>query len=140
MKVVRKYYRGVSCFWLEMECVTLWIMLCTSEYDFVCHSCQSQTFYLNKRRNNGQDIRIIVVEDWTMGKEKKWWENFVLKKKFNFIKKKFWENCTIRKKKYLRKFWTWKPEHVIRILRKFCTRKKQSKSTVRQKKFWEKVV
>ncbi len=44
-----------------MECV-MWIMLCTTEYDFVCHSLESQTFNLQTRRNDGQDHRIIVVE------------------------------------------------------------------------------
>ncbi len=50
-----------------------------------------------------------------------------------YKRKKFWENCVLRKEKYLRKFWTWKPENVITILRKFCTWKKLSKSKVWQK-------
>ncbi len=53
-----------------MACV-MWIMLCTTKYDFGCHSLESQTFNLQKRRNDGRDHRIIAVEDWTLGKEKK---------------------------------------------------------------------
>ncbi len=86
----------------------------------------------------GKDRRIIVDEDYTLGKGKKGWENFVLEKEENFLKiykKKIWENCVLKKEKWLRKFWTWKPENVIAILRKFYTWKKLSKSKVRQKKF-----
>ncbi len=107
MKVLCKDCQKVTCYWLEMECVTLWIMHCTTEYDFVCHSPESKTFNLEKRRNDGQDCRIIAVEDWMLGKEKNVEKILYLKKKeFLFLihkRKKFWKNCVVRKDKIFEK-------------------------------------
>ncbi len=44
-------------------------MLCTTEYDSAYDSLESQTFNLQKR-SDGQDHRIIAVEDGTLGKKK----------------------------------------------------------------------
>ncbi len=85
----------------------LWIMLCTTEYDFVYHSLECQTFNLQKRRNDGQNLRIIAVEDWTLGKEKNAEKILYLKKK-KILKKIIQENFKkivyLEKKNYLRKF------------------------------------
>ncbi len=108
-------------------------MFCTTEYDFACHSLESQTFNLQKRRNDGHDHRIIaVVKKILYLKKKKFFFKFIKEKKIEKI-------VYLKKKKYLIKFWTWKPENVVRILRKFYTWKKLSKSEVRQKKFWERL-
>ncbi len=62
----------------------------------MCLSFESQIFKLQKRRNDGQDRRIIAVEDWTLGKEKN--VEKILSLKGKKIKKIFLRKlCTLKK-------------------------------------------
>ncbi len=106
MKVLRKYYRRVSCYWLEMECVMLWIMLCTTECDFVCHSFEGQTFNLPTKKKE-RCARSQNNWCWRLnaGKRKNVEKILYLKKKkifFLFIKEKIFEKVV-----YLGKKDTW---------------------------------
>ncbi len=135
MKVLRKYYWRVSCKWLEMECVMLWIMLFTTKYDFVSYSLESQTFNLQKRRNDGQNQKIITVKDWILGKEKNVKILYLNRKKIlkKIYKKKFWENCVLKKEKVYEEILNLKTRKCDNNFEKIFYLEKTEKSKVRQK-------